>query len=153
MSSTFPRPQFHWTPLAAPQEEAWRAPHTTWGMLKLWGWVEKEWEAIPQSVCRDLVESMSMKVAAVIEAKGTTQSTDNLTQLYSIASATKLFQCCLPDVASISLWIPIVTMWWIYPQRCKDFLWNLDHVILMSICWDMATQMQSEQTLKQLLTV
>ena len=42
------------------------------GILELWGWVEKEWEAIPQSICRDLVESMPMKVAAVIEAKRAT---------------------------------------------------------------------------------
>ena len=40
------------------------------GILELWGWVEKEWEAIPQSVCRDLVESMPRKIAAVIRAKG-----------------------------------------------------------------------------------
>ena len=43
-----------------------------------------------------------MKVAAVIEAKGATQSTDNLMQLSSDALATKLFQCCLPNAASIS---------------------------------------------------
>ena len=32
--------------------------------------MEKEWEAIPQSVHRDLVESMPRRVAAVIKAKG-----------------------------------------------------------------------------------
>ena len=76
--------------------------------MKLWGWVEKEWEAIPQSFCRDLVENMSMKVAAVIEAKEATQSTDNLMQLSSDASATKPFQCSLPNVASVSQQIPVV---------------------------------------------
>ena len=69
------------------------------GIPELWERVEKEWEAIPQSVCRDLVESMPRKVAAVIEAKGGTQSTDNLMQLSSDA-ATKLFQCCLPNAMS-----------------------------------------------------
>ena len=38
--------------------------------MKLWGWVEKEWEAIPQSACRDLVETMPRRIAAVIKAKG-----------------------------------------------------------------------------------
>ena len=40
------------------------------GVLELWERVEKEWEAIPASVCRNLVESMPRKVAAVIAAKG-----------------------------------------------------------------------------------
>ena len=40
------------------------------GILELWERVEKEWEAIPQSVCRYLVESMPRRVAAVIRAKG-----------------------------------------------------------------------------------
>ena len=39
-------------------------------MQELWERVEEEWEAIPQSVCRDLVESMPRRVAAVIRAKG-----------------------------------------------------------------------------------
>ena len=64
--------------------------------------VEWEWEAIPQSVCRDLVENMPRKVAAAIEAKGATQSTDNLMQLSSDASATKLFQRCLLSAANVS---------------------------------------------------
>ena len=38
--------------------------------MELWERVEKEWEAIPQSVCKDSVESMSRRVAAVIRAKG-----------------------------------------------------------------------------------
>ena len=45
-------------------------PTLSGGILELWERVEKEWEAIPQSVCRDLVESMPRRVAAVIEAKG-----------------------------------------------------------------------------------
>ena len=40
------------------------------GISELWERVEKEWEAIPQSVCRDSVESMPRRVAAVIRAKG-----------------------------------------------------------------------------------
>ena len=40
------------------------------GMLELWERIEKEWEAIPNSVCRDLVESMPGRIAAVINAKG-----------------------------------------------------------------------------------
>ena len=40
------------------------------GILELWERVEKEWEVIPQSVCRDLVVSMPRRVAAVIKAKG-----------------------------------------------------------------------------------
>ena len=40
------------------------------GILELWERVEKEWEAIPASVCRDLAESMPRRVAAVIAAKG-----------------------------------------------------------------------------------
>ena len=39
-------------------------------ILELWERVEKEWEAIPQSVCRALVESMPRRVAAVIKNKG-----------------------------------------------------------------------------------
>ena len=39
-------------------------------ILELWERVEQEWEAIPASVCRDLVESMPRRVAAVIAAKG-----------------------------------------------------------------------------------
>ena len=39
------------------------------GILELRERGEKEWEAIPQSVCRDLVESMPKRVAAVIMAK------------------------------------------------------------------------------------
>ena len=38
--------------------------------MELWGWVEQEWEAIPKAVHRDLVESMHMRVATVIKAKG-----------------------------------------------------------------------------------
>ena len=49
-----------------------------------------------------------MKVAAVIEVKRATQSTDNLMQLSSDALATKLFRCCLSNVASISRRIPVV---------------------------------------------
>ena len=87
------------------------------GILELWERVEKEWEAIPQSVCRDLVESMPRKVAAVIEAKGATQSTDNLMQLSSDASATKLFQCCLPNATSISRQILIVITSCVCPRK------------------------------------
>ena len=45
-------------------------PEPPKGILQLWERVEQEWEAIPASVCRDLAESMSMMVAAVISAKG-----------------------------------------------------------------------------------
>ena len=38
--------------------------------MELWERVEKEWEPIPQSVCRDLVEGMPRRVAAVFRAKG-----------------------------------------------------------------------------------
>ena len=79
--------------------------------------MEKEWEAIPQSVGRDLVENMSMKVAAVIEAKEATQSTDNLMQLSSDASATKLFQCCLPNAMRISRRIPIMITSRVCPRK------------------------------------
>ena len=40
------------------------------GILELQERVEWEWEAIPQSACKDLVESMPRRVAAVIRAKG-----------------------------------------------------------------------------------
>ena len=40
------------------------------GMLELWERIEEEWKAIPDSVCRDLVESMPGRIAAVIKAKG-----------------------------------------------------------------------------------
>ena len=39
-------------------------------MLELCERIEKEWEAIPDSVCRDLVESMPGRIAAGIKAKG-----------------------------------------------------------------------------------
>ena len=39
-------------------------------ILELWERVEREWEAIPSSVCRELVESMPRRVTAVISAKG-----------------------------------------------------------------------------------
>ena len=39
-------------------------------MLELWERIEEEWKAIPDSVCRDLVESMPGRIAAVIKAKG-----------------------------------------------------------------------------------
>ena len=45
-------------------------PTSPGGIPELWERVGKEWEAIPQSVCRDLVESMPRRVAAVIRAKG-----------------------------------------------------------------------------------
>ena len=39
------------------------------GILELWERVEKEWEWIPVSRCRDLVESMPRRVEAFIRAK------------------------------------------------------------------------------------
>ena len=45
-------------------------PEPPRGILELWGRVEKEWEATPPSVCRDLLESMPRRVAAMIAAKG-----------------------------------------------------------------------------------
>ena len=40
------------------------------GMLELWEGIEEEWKAIPDSVCRDLVESIPGRIAAVIKDKG-----------------------------------------------------------------------------------
>ena len=45
-------------------------PRATQRHLGALGEGEQEREVIPASVCRDLVESMSMMVAAVISAKG-----------------------------------------------------------------------------------
>ena len=45
-------------------------PTPTTGILELWERVQEEWEKIPDSVCKDLVESMPRRVAAVIKAKG-----------------------------------------------------------------------------------
>ena len=58
-----------------------------------------------------------MKVAAVIEDKGTAQSTNNLMQLSSIASATKPFQCCLYNVAGVSRRIPVVITSRVHPRK------------------------------------
>ena len=38
--------------------------------MELWERVEKDWEGIPVSRCRDLVESMPRRVAALIRVKG-----------------------------------------------------------------------------------
>ena len=38
--------------------------------MELWERVEEKWEATPASVCRDLVENMPRRVAALIRAKG-----------------------------------------------------------------------------------
>ena len=43
--------------------------------MELWERVKKEWEGIPVSRCRDLVESMPRRVEAVIKAKGVTPNT------------------------------------------------------------------------------
>ena len=40
------------------------------GIRELWERVEKEWDAIDESVCQGLVESMPRRVQAVLEAKG-----------------------------------------------------------------------------------
>jgi len=40
------------------------------GMLELWERIEKEWDAIPSSVCQNLIESMPRRVEAVLKAKG-----------------------------------------------------------------------------------
>ena len=45
-------------------------PRATQGHLAALGEGEQEWEAVPASVCRDVAESMSMRVAAVISDKG-----------------------------------------------------------------------------------
>ena len=45
-------------------------PRATQGHLVALGEGEQEWEAVPASVCRDLVESMPRRDAAVIAAKG-----------------------------------------------------------------------------------
>jgi len=39
-------------------------------MLELWERIEKEWEAIPKSVCQDLISSMLRRVAEVLKSKG-----------------------------------------------------------------------------------
>ena len=40
------------------------------GMIELWERIEKEWNAIPASVCQNLIESMPRRVEAVLKAKG-----------------------------------------------------------------------------------
>ena len=40
------------------------------GILELWERVQREWEAIDESVCQDLVSSMPRRVQAVLKAKG-----------------------------------------------------------------------------------
>ena len=52
------------------KRELGECPEPPKGILQLWERVEQEWEAIPASVCRDLVESMPRRFAAVIAAKG-----------------------------------------------------------------------------------
>ncbi len=44
-----------------------RAPS---GMLELWERVQVEWEKIEPEVCQNLIESMPMRVTAVVKAKG-----------------------------------------------------------------------------------
>src|SRR6202035_727592 len=39
-------------------------------MHELWERIQKEWDAIPVSVCQRLIESMSRRVEAVLKAKG-----------------------------------------------------------------------------------
>ena len=56
--------------MATPQKKLGEHSTPPKGILELWERVEEEWEAIPASVCRDLVESMPRRVAAVIRAKG-----------------------------------------------------------------------------------
>ena len=46
-------------------------------ILELWESVEQEQEAILASFCKDLMESMPRRVAAVTRAKGAAQSTNN----------------------------------------------------------------------------
>jgi hypothetical protein len=40
------------------------------GILELWDRVQEKWEEIEPQVCRDLIESMPRRMAAVIKAKG-----------------------------------------------------------------------------------
>ena len=40
------------------------------GILELWERAEQEWNKIPADICRNLVESMPRRIAAVIKAKG-----------------------------------------------------------------------------------
>ena len=40
------------------------------GILEPWERAEQEWNKIPADVCRNLVESMPRRIAAVIKAKG-----------------------------------------------------------------------------------
>ena len=40
------------------------------GILELWERVQREWEAIDESVCQDLISSMPRRVQAVLKAKG-----------------------------------------------------------------------------------
>jgi transposase len=44
--------------------------HPPKGMLELWERIEKEWNAIPASVCQNLIASMPRRMEAVIKAKG-----------------------------------------------------------------------------------
>ena len=39
------------------------------GVMELWERIQKEWNDIPASVCRNLIESMPIKVAAVLADK------------------------------------------------------------------------------------
>jgi hypothetical protein len=43
-------------------------------MHELWERVEAEWETIPAQVCVELVESMPLRIAAVLEADDATPS-------------------------------------------------------------------------------
>ena len=45
-------------------------PEPPASITELWQRAEKEWEAIPLSVCQKLIESMPGRVAAVLKAKG-----------------------------------------------------------------------------------
>ena len=45
-------------------------PEPPASITELWQRAEKEWEAIPLSVCQKLIESMPGRVAVVLKAKG-----------------------------------------------------------------------------------
>ena len=40
------------------------------GILELWERVDAEWNKIPTNVCKDFIENMPRRIAAVLRAKG-----------------------------------------------------------------------------------
>ena len=57
-------------PVISPQEKVGGYEKAPKGVTELWERVQKEWEAIDQSVCQNLISSMPRRVQAVLKAKG-----------------------------------------------------------------------------------